>query len=169
MDWDSFRFVPKTTVPTTGSPVIDTRVRQRVFRGYQQDDGTLKLRVSRHALDKRQDGFMDGAERRDKAWNLSDEQAQALFQSSCAYCGKASVCQDINGIDRVDNDQDYAPSNCVSCCRQCNAFKARYNVEQWIHHSLMIAAHAVRHGIQLPDGRRIHCDWDTKVTRVQIP
>lgn len=67
-------------------------------------------------------------------WALTVEQAEALFQGLCHYCGakpsqisrprSAFTGEYIyNGIDRVDNTRGYETGNVVSCCKVCNRAK----------------------------------------------
>ncbi len=68
------------------------------------------------------------AVQRELVWELSPEQAEALFKGDCAYCGEApkvGIRSSLpsNGIDRVDNKLGYVVGNCVSCCTVCNMMK----------------------------------------------
>jgi hypothetical protein len=65
------------------------------------------------------------AAKRNKAWELSATEAFNLFTSKCHYCdADAGFPVRRNGIDRVDNSRGYTASNCVPCCKYCNAGKA---------------------------------------------
>jgi hypothetical protein len=74
-----------------------------------------------------------------RLWQLTDEQANVLFQSNCHYCGvpPSNVSYGTkknpmtfkripfiyNGIDRVDSAIGYVPTNVVACCKTCNFAK----------------------------------------------
>lgn len=74
---------------------------------------------------------------RGKSWGLTEVQALELFSASCYYCGgfssygpkdkKFLAC----GIDRVDNEGDYFPSNVVPCCKICNGAKHKSKQEDF--------------------------------------
>lgn len=85
--------------------------------------------------------YVRSAARRGKAFELTPDEAKALFQGPCAYCGTppASVIGEddsngkytYNGIDRVDNTLGYTPANCVSCCWECNKAKSNTTETAW--------------------------------------
>jgi hypothetical protein len=56
-------------------------------------------------------------------WYLADEFAKHLMTQQCHYCGFLNLEIRCNGIDRMDNEICYIPSNCVSCCKDCNYAK----------------------------------------------
>lgn len=74
-------------------------------------------------------------------FNLSKEEARALFEGACAYCGAAPSPRhtastlygtyNANGIDRVDSKKGYALGNCVSCCKYCNVAKNTMTLEEF--------------------------------------
>lgn len=68
------------------------------------------------------------ASERDLVWNLSHSNANALFLSSCAYCGKTPSW----GIDRVDNTLGYTQENSVPCCAFCNHAKRDYTKDYFL-------------------------------------
>jgi hypothetical protein len=78
--------------------------------------------------------YMASAQKRHHDWQLTREEALALFKSDCAYCGKppsntfrrGNVAVPYNGIDRVNNDKGYMADNVVACCKICN--KAKNNL-----------------------------------------
>jgi hypothetical protein len=76
---------------------------------------------------------------------LSKAQARDLFQAPCTYCGNSPVIHfrakglnghfDHNGIDRLDNNRGYTPSNARTACWRCNEGKNTLSVEafaDWI-------------------------------------
>lgn len=82
--------------------------------------------------------YKGGATSRGLAWELTQEQALALFASDCYFCGSPPTnlkkrCSGdgkfefpfwYNGIDRLDSTQGYYPANVVSCCKVCNRAKS---------------------------------------------
>lgn len=91
--------------------------------------------------------YKRSAKSRQREWVLSDEEAIALFQSPCYYCGIAP-CQTwpshavgiksrfngsvlYNGIDRADNLQGYLLNNCVAACGTCNKLKHRLSQDDF--------------------------------------
>lgn len=59
-------------------------------------------------------------QRSDRARGFEDtlpfEQADALMQQPCHYCGDTERI----GLDRVNNDLSHSAENVVPCCRDCN-------------------------------------------------
>jgi hypothetical protein len=74
--------------------------------------------------------YKTGASTRKYGFEISDEQADALFRSACHYCGYQPF-QRFNGIDRVDNKLGYVAGNVVACCAWCNRAKGRFPVESF--------------------------------------
>lgn len=85
------------------------------------------------AKNKLFDKYKRQAGLRGLSFELSMEQFEKLTQGECYYCGtppyqttkeKGSNGQyTYSGIDRVDNNEGYVFSNCVSCCGVCNKAK----------------------------------------------
>lgn len=60
------------------------------------------------------------------AWELTFSQWFDLIKDSiCSYC-KGSLPTMGVGLDRVDNNLGYLPSNVVPCCQACNHLKGKY-------------------------------------------
>ena len=88
--------------------------------------------------------YKHGAKTRGLGWTISNEDAFALFESDCAYCGNppsehpflsSKRCVGVyrcNGIDRVDNSLGYTFNNVVSCCKTCNLAKHNLSMKEWI-------------------------------------
>lgn len=90
-------------------------------------------------------GRKRSAKERKLAWEITKEHARSMFESNCFYCDgppqmaythkNLSGSYAWNGIDRVDNSLGYIPSNCVSCCWDCNRAKGTLSHEdfmEWI-------------------------------------
>ncbi len=82
-----------------------------------------------------------GAKDRGIPFELTDEQAYALFEQPCHYCGeepRARYTDHYNGsylhsgIDRKDSSKGYTVDNCVSCCPTCNFMKRARPYEEWV-------------------------------------
>lgn len=83
-------------------------------------------------------------DKRGFSFDLTDDEARALFTGDCAYCGrqpsqlnysgskKAGRCFTYNGIDRVDSTIGYIPGNVVSCCGRCNSAKSDMTRDEFI-------------------------------------
>lgn len=78
--------------------------------------------------------------RRNKEWNLSEQEVFDLVVQDCSYCElppstdmKLSAHPDFRytGIDRVDNDKGYQKSNVVPCCETCNNSKRTMSLTEW--------------------------------------
>lgn len=89
--------------------------------------------------------YRQAAKQRGIPFTLTKDDARALFEGNCAYCGvqpsnnwsdKNLAGEYVwNGIDRVDNSLGYTLDNCVSCCTACNFAKGSRSAEefkQWI-------------------------------------
>lgn len=59
-----------------------------------------------------------------KKFRISNAFAFQLFQSPCFYCGEFSDNEfGLNGIDRIENEDNYTITNVISCCTMCNVAK----------------------------------------------
>lgn len=72
---------------------------------------------------KRYQRYKDGAAKRGYVFELTIEQARAMFSVPCMYCHYPPRGE-FNGIDRVDNSKGYTLDNCVPCCAWCNRAKS---------------------------------------------
>lgn len=92
--------------------------------------------------------YRRGALRRGHTWDLTREQLAALITGDCHYCGsppatlkKTTLGPFLwNGIDRLQNDQGYAPGNLVTCCRACNIAKSTMTVAAFAHWVQLVAS-----------------------------
>ena len=82
------------------------------------------------------------AKKRGHSWGLSAQEFFELTQQPCKYCGarpsqtyqpnqKSYGHFIYNGIDRVENEFGYVPTNVVACCTICNVAKRDQTLEQF--------------------------------------
>jgi hypothetical protein len=74
--------------------------------------------------------YRGNAEKFGRAWELTDEEAIAMFKGACAYCG--ALPHPLNGIDRIDSNLGYIKSNICSCCWPCNFMKGPMTKEDFL-------------------------------------
>ncbi len=84
--------------------------------------------------------YINQAKGRGLDFSLTENEFYKITSSNCFYCGSAPEPKRVsggkkqnrtffaNGIDRVDSDIGYIPSNCVPCCEFCNRAKRNYTV-----------------------------------------
>lgn len=85
----------------------------------------------------------DGALQRGIQWELTEDQAVALIIAECVYCGCVSKSGAFGGIDRVNSDLAYVPSNCVPACTTCNKMKGCLDVLTFLERASHLASVAV--------------------------
>lgn len=88
--------------------------------------------------------------RRGIPWNLDKEWYLAnIWDRQCAY-GRHPAN---GGIDRVDSNVGYEPSNCVPCCFRCNSIKNDQTLDEMYRHIAEMLAH--RNDEQFSEGSGI--------------
>lgn len=86
------------------------------------------------------------AAQRSLSFDLTREEFRKLVTADCSYCGAKPSQKSqngssernhrhtrffYNGVDRINNDLGYSPSNTVSCCGICNKAKSQMSYEQF--------------------------------------
>jgi hypothetical protein len=91
-----------------------------------------------------------GAKYRKIEFHLTFDQAVALVNSKCYYCGidGGRIYQHpqvgsirVNGIDRSDSSLPYQMNNVVPCCPTCNYMKNTLSFDNFIFHIKSILLH----------------------------
>ena len=76
--------------------------------------------------------YKSNARKRGISFDLTYTQFENLVDSECYFCGDTAGNTlrkrgyndySYTGIDRIDNNVGYLPSNCISCCSWCNRAK----------------------------------------------
>lgn len=68
------------------------------------------------------------AKKRGIEWLLSFEEYSELIKLPCYYCENqlGEPVKRSSGLDRLDSNGDYEPTNVVSCCYTCNCIKNEF-------------------------------------------
>ena len=75
--------------------------------------------------------YVKGAKKRNIDFTLSKIKFNELIVEKCYYCDY-KVDNEINGIDRIDNNKGYAEENVVTCCQFCNVAKGTQHPQEFI-------------------------------------
>ena len=96
--------------------------------------------------------YIRGAKRRGYSFELSADEFRHVVTQPCRYCGSQQeslqkpLAKDsgdflFTGIDRIDNDLGYTPSNSAPCCTTCNKMKLDMSEEAFYRHIKRICSH----------------------------
>lgn len=75
--------------------------------------------------------YKQAAARRGLPFELTRDEFQTVCRGDCAYCQRPSSGTHLNGVDRVNSMEGYTPSNCVTCCAECNQMKAAVHADDF--------------------------------------
>jgi len=103
--------------------------RQERERNYKAEAFTNKHVIWNH--------YVKGACTRKIDFTLSKTFFNSLIVQPCFYCSY-SVPNEVNGIDRIDNNKGYIESNCIPCCQFCNSAKGMQHPQEFIDKLLAI-------------------------------
>jgi len=103
--------------------------RQVRERNYKAEAFTNKNVIWNH--------YVKGARARKIDFTLSKTIFNSLIVQPCFYCSY-SVPNEVNGIDRIDNNIGYVESNCIPCCQFCNSAKGTQHPQEFIDKLLAI-------------------------------
>lgn len=94
-----------------------------------------------------------GAKNRNLDFSLSLDDVKNFIFKNCHYCGNDLIAEFVikyitgnkivryNGIDRVDAALGYSLTNCVTCCKMCNAAKSDYSVTEFLDWAKQLIKH----------------------------
>jgi len=85
--------------------------------------------------------YKKGAVERGLLFNLTFEKFVEITKQPCIYCGEFNPDKDFCGIDRVNSDNGYEPSNVAPCCSICNTMKWNYTADFMAEHMIKILKH----------------------------
>lgn len=123
------------------------QVSNHLTSGHTKSCGCLlgefkKLAPGRAVRNQILDSYKRGARERGLKWELTDEEFDYYVAQNCHYCNRPPSTTrkarrmngdfTYNGIDRMDNDEGYLPSNIVSCCQICNRAKHSLDMSDFL-------------------------------------
>ena len=96
------------------------------------DSGRRSAEGTRVEINTLMSIYKSNARKRGISFDLTYIQFETLVDGECFFCGDTggNILRKRNyndyiytGIDRIDNNVGYLPSNCISCCSWCNRAK----------------------------------------------
>lgn len=91
-----------------------------------RDDNPEKVKANNlakiNSMDSQYSVYKISANSKQLEFNLTKGDFIEMVETGCHYCG---IIQEkgFNGVDRLDSNEGYIISNCVSCCEMCNFMK----------------------------------------------
>lgn len=92
--------------------------------------------------------YISSAKTRNKEFTLTEDQFYQLVTKPCVYCGAK---EDLNGIDRINNNIGYIPENCTPCCKSCNMAKFNKTPVQFQAWITKLTNHYKQHEINIQE------------------
>jgi hypothetical protein len=74
-----------------------------------------------------------------RLFEIDKEYFNIKTKEPCYLCGKIPSLTHKNGLDRVDSLVGYIPTNCTSCCGNCNYMKNNYNLDAFLDKCVLIS------------------------------
>jgi ribosomal protein L34E len=99
--------------------------RLRQPRNYRKE---FKENLERYYAD-----YQTSARKRGILFDLEFDTFCEITSKPCEYCNVVSD-DEVNGIDRVDNNIGYVVENAVACCGMCNKMKSDYTFDEFKKH-----------------------------------
>lgn len=109
-------------------PCYEKMQKQEEKRGDRQHNYKREAFHNKHVA---WNHYIKGAKRRGLDFTLLKIHFESLLIQPCFYCGH-DVANQINGIDRVDNQKGYIEENVVPCCETCNVLKGSQHPQEFI-------------------------------------
>lgn len=75
--------------------------------------------------------YVKGAQKRKIHFALSKTRFNELILQPCFYCNHKKDGE-VNGIDRLNNNQGYQEDNVVPCCETCNSMKGSQHPQEFV-------------------------------------
>lgn len=119
----------KRTVKKSNS---EYRKRKRVNNNLAKD--------KKPALPPKYRSYLNRANKKSMAFDLSIEEFEKILSMQCVYCGGYNRMT----IDRIDSSGGYTQDNVQPCCNKCNMMKYTHDHADFLDHILKIYKHSLR-------------------------
>ena len=80
-----------------------------------------------------------------RIFEIDKEYFTIKTKEPCYLCGKMPSLTHKNGLDRIDSLVGYIPTNCTSCCGNCNYMKNNYNLDTFLDKCVLISKYYFTH------------------------
>ena len=84
--------------------------------------------------------YQRSARKKGLEFALGEDEFKQITGECCVYCRQPTTKTHKNGIDRIDCNQGYITSNCVTCCGQCNIAKKKLTYDEFIAHACKVSS-----------------------------
>jgi hypothetical protein len=129
-------------IKMNGEPYFDKLCRQCNYQKYKEK----ALACSKRNTDKRNSDplrriafLIKEADKRNKDWTLSYDEAMMFWNKECHYCG-----DEVEGLhlDRINSEVGYQLDNVVSACGVCNIMKYTLSQDNFINKCKQIVSNS---------------------------
>lgn len=78
--------------------------------------------------------YLTRSSKKDMNFELTYDEFISIIAMDCYLCGKESDDYHLNGIDRINNDNNigYVFNNVMPCCTECNCMKYKYDLFDFV-------------------------------------
>jgi hypothetical protein len=91
--------------------------------------------------------YITSARSRGLAFELLQDEFDALVAKACTYCGREPTSKHKTGVDRLDSSAGYFSDNCVPCCGECNVAKRTMTASAFVDKCKAVAGR----GVDIPE------------------
>jgi len=109
--------------------------------------------------------YVKGAQKRRIDFAVTKIHFNELILTPCFYC-KYSKDGEVNGLDRLNNNEGYTEENCVACCGPCNMLKGSQHPQEFIDKLLAIYKYATQ---KEPISSDLVHRWSTTYPSKSVP
>jgi len=109
-------------------PCYEKLVKQESKRPERERNFKAEAFANKHVI---WNHYVKGAKKRGISFSLSKSLFQELIMKSCFYCDYYKESE-VNGIDRLNNQEGYIEENVVPCCETCNVLKGSQHPQEFI-------------------------------------
>jgi hypothetical protein len=109
-------------------PCYEKLLKQESERPIRERNFKVEAFANKHVI---WNHYVKGAKKRGIHFALSKTLFESLIVKPCFYCEYKKE-DEVNGIDRVDNQKGYIEENVVPCCETCNFLKGSQHPQEFI-------------------------------------
>jgi hypothetical protein len=108
----------------------------KLYDGKLYNDILINTKFGRYSQ------YKSSADKRNIIFELTKDEFINIVSKPCNYCGISDLTyyntNGAGGIDRIDSNNNYIISNCISCCGMCNKMKLDYTKDDFLNKCVQI-------------------------------